>query len=191
MHRIVSTSRIALSAVSVVLSVTIAGQAAAAKRAEPAPPAKAEAKPVTRPRQATAAPTPAPARKATAKDTKSAKPSSVQPAPSNLLPPIAWNGLRVAIDPVTGEFTMPESGELGTSAVVSDGRENLPVIEGADGSKSVVLPESMMDFAVVSFAQDGTAHFDCVQGLENANRAVVQAKPAKRRANPLAKPEVK
>jgi hypothetical protein len=123
-----------------------------------------------------------------------------QPAVSNTGPangpavseqPPASGGLRVFIDPKTGEITEPSQEEkqaLTPKQAPREGEmrqgplapEAAPIQElvGPGGEVGVVLDESFMVNSIVRKNKDGSLSFDCVTGDKNAAVVVTEEKKA-------------
>ena len=92
-------------------------------------------------------------------------------------------GMVVGIDPETGELGMPTPEQL---QKISDSRQNLvdhsPAglveVHHADGSVSIDLQGRFQEYETVRVGPDGKLTYRCVDGEENAERAVAAPAPA-------------
>ena len=102
--------------------------------------------------------------------------------------PSSWNptrsqGVRVAIDPVDGAFSMPRADEL-TAQAVPGGNAPVRVTLRPDGSGRAQLDERFEEFAVVSLGADGKPAWTCVHGRTGAQQFMQQPAVRVRSAAP-------
>ena len=92
---------------------------------------------------------------------------------------VAANGLRVAIDPVDGAYSMPPADETPQMQMMMS-RDAAPVAltRRADGSVRAQLDERWADFAVVTLGSDGKPHWTCVHGSKLADQFMRAPAPA-------------
>jgi hypothetical protein len=101
----------------------------------------------------------------------------------------ASGGLRVFIDPKTGEIREPTPEEEQALTPRTAPRRRTPLrlapeaaplteIAGPGGAVGVVLNESFMMNSIVRKNLDGTLSFECITGDKNAIRAVTEGKQA-------------
>lgn len=94
--------------------------------------------------------------------------------------PMAWRplaspvssaqGLRVAIDPITGALTMPVDDGLASQVRVDGERPPLQSVLHADGTVQVILDDRYMEFAVASIGPAGLPVWNCVEGPSGARK---------------------
>jgi len=92
-------------------------------------------------------------------------------------------GMVVGIDPETGELGMPTPEQV---RVISESQhrevdhsaEGLLEVRHPDGSVSVDLQGRFQEYETVRVGPDGKLTFRCVDGAENAKRAVETPAPA-------------
>jgi hypothetical protein len=119
-------------------------------------------------------------------------PASAEPAAAQQLAshrvitwrPTAWSppalgtaslqGLRVAIDPITGAWSMPTDDGLAADARVDGERPPLQSVLHADGTVQVILDDRFMEFAVASIGPLGHPVWTCVQGASGAERLLLR-----------------
>ena len=92
--------------------------------------------------------------------------------------PVAANGLRVAIDPVDGAYSMPAPDQTPQVVVTPADDAPVPVMHRADGSSRATLDQRFADFAVVTFGADGKPRWTCVHGSTEANKFMRAPAPA-------------
>jgi len=95
----------------------------------------------------------------------------------------ATAGMVVGIDPETGELGMPTPEQLKALSdspqyEVDHSTAGLLEVHHADGSVSVDLQGRFQEYATVRVGPDGKLIFRCVDGEENAKRAVKSSAPA-------------
>jgi hypothetical protein len=95
----------------------------------------------------------------------------------------ATAGMVVGIDPETGELGMPTPEQLKALSdspqyEVDHSAAGLLEVHHADGSVSVDLQGRFQEYATVRVGPDGKLIFRCVDGEENAKRAVKSSAPA-------------
>ncbi len=120
-----------------------------------------------------------------------AQPADAQSAaqePTKTFEPMQVLGMQVHIDPKTGEMRAPTPEE---AAALSAQMQQLfgaapleqpAAVEHEDGTISLELGFSQMDFSVVRIAPGGTPVFDCVDGAQAA--ATLAETPAPTRLGP-------
>lgn len=113
------------------------------------------------------------AKEASAKTTPAKAEPKVQPK----IQPVsqAAKGVRVFIDPETGQVREPDPGELGVSSQGVDAPPQ-PIV-GVNGMEGLRLTDAQMSFAMVRKNADGTVSFECVDGPGKA--AAAPAAPSK------------
>ena len=84
--------------------------------------------------------------------------------------PVAASGLRVAIDPVDGAYSMPAPDQTPQVVVAPGDDAPVQVTHRADGSARATLDTRFADFAVVTFGADGKPRWTCVHGSVEANK---------------------
>jgi hypothetical protein len=100
------------------------------------------------------------------------------PASATLL---AGSGMRVFVDPATGELRAPDADEiaaLGPVSRLASGRRVPSRIASLDGHTFSTLASDELDFAVATIRPDGTIAFGHAGGLEDAARVVRSGQPA-------------
>jgi len=90
--------------------------------------------------------------------------------------PIVANGLRVAIDPVDGAYSMPAPDETPQMVVTPGDEAPVATTRRADGSVRAQLDQRFADYAVVTLGPDGKPRWTCVHG--NAEAAKFMRAPA-------------
>jgi hypothetical protein len=92
------------------------------------------------------------------------------------------NGLKVFIDPVTGQIRQPTAAEIGalSEPKTATAQAEPVLIPGPGGGNGVgaMLDESTMMYMVVTKRQDGKLDMDCVTGDKTAANRVANPKPA-------------
>jgi hypothetical protein len=116
------------------------------------------------------------ARPASARALLAWKPRAWAPAP------VEANGMRVAIDPADGAYSMPAPDETPQVVVAPDDEAPVPVLHRADGSSRATLDTRFADFAVVTFGADGKPRWTCVHGSVEANKFMRAPVPARQPA---------
>ena len=92
--------------------------------------------------------------------------------------PVAANGLRVAIDPVDGAYSMPAP-DATPQVMVTPGDESpLPMLRRSDGSIRATLDNRFADYAVVTLGADGKPRWTCVHGSAQAKQFMSAPAPA-------------
>ena len=92
--------------------------------------------------------------------------------------PVAANGLRVAIDPVDGAYSMPAPDATPQVVVTPDDESPVPVLRRADGSMRATLDNRFADYAVVTLGADGKPRWTCVHGNAEASKFMRAPTPA-------------
>lgn len=88
------------------------------------------------------------------------RPVAWRPAPA--APAIAA-GLRVGVDPATGELTAPDAAAFPAAGAIGRAREaGLAVVTRPDGSRRVVVGDRLRRWSVVSTGADGALRQECV-----------------------------
>ncbi len=100
--------------------------------------------------------------------------------PDSVLQTPALGGMVVGIDPETGKLGMPTQEQLEELSglgqpEVDHSSEGLVEVHHPDGSVSVDLQGRFQEFATVRIGPGGKLIFQCVDGAENAERAVMEA----------------
>lgn len=109
-------------------------------------------------------------------DSKTAVSAARHPASARALlawKPRAWapvgsSGLRVAIDPVDGTYSMPAPDQTPQVFVAPDDDAPVAMTRRVDGSVRAQLDERFADFAVVTLGADGKPRWTCVHGSAGA-----------------------
>jgi hypothetical protein len=92
--------------------------------------------------------------------------------------PVAMNGLRVAIDPVDGAYSMPAPDQTPQVVVTPDDESPLPITRRSDGSVRAQLDNRFADYAVVTLGADGKPRWTCVHGSVQADKFMRAPAPA-------------
>ena len=99
--------------------------------------------------------------------------------PENTYQPFTVLGMKVWIDPETGQMRAPTAEEAAQLAATAQQqfrtRTAAPAAAPkthANGAVSVRLDPSLMDFSVARVTSDGKTHFDCVDSLEAATALI-------------------
>jgi len=92
-------------------------------------------------------------------------------------------GMVVGIDPETGELGMPTPEQLqrisdSQQSQVDHSSAGLVEVHHPDGSVSIDLQGRFQEYATVRIGPDGKLTYRCVDGEENARRAVAAPAPA-------------
>ena len=89
------------------------------------------------------------------------------------------NGLKVFIDPVTGQIRQPTAAEIGTLSEpkAEAVQSQLTLIAGPGGGVGAVLDDSTMMYMVVTKRPDGKLDMDCVTGDKAAANRLANPKP--------------
>src|SRR6185295_11916788 len=96
--------------------------------------------------------------------------------------PPATAGMVVGIDPETGQLGMPTPEQMQKLSElqqpqVDHSAEGLVEVHHPDGSVSVDLQGRFQEYATVRVGPDGKLIYQCVDGAENAKRAVKSSAP--------------
>jgi hypothetical protein len=93
------------------------------------------------------------------------RPVAWRPAPA----PALSAGMRVELDPATGELVAPGATRLPLATAVRAAREaGLTVVTRADGSRSVVVGDRLRKWSVARVGADGTLEQECVHSEAEA-----------------------
>ncbi len=107
-----------------------------------------------------------------------AKPQTAQQQAAPAAKPAPEGGLKVFIDPATKQIRAPQPGEAEALTSRRLTRESATVgsapIDHRGGAHFVRVDDSAMSYAVVTRNADGSLTFQCVQGKQEADKAVSQ-----------------
>ena len=95
-------------------------------------------------------------------------------------------GLRVAIDPETGELGMPSPEQVEALSRIGEAVDERPVAfrRLANGSYQAQLDERWADFSVVTIGEDGKPAWTCLHGSKAAERFLKKPAAPARAAGP-------